>query len=248
MIVRYVDDRMRSRVTGMRLAIGFGVSSLVVAAHRPVGEGRGLPVLLMALAVVACLHHDRHLVSAQRTTRRAWRRSSPRSKTSPPRVVRRQRCDPACNQRGWDMLKRRSCAGGNRRLDHRRRIGGPRAGLAEPAGQDRGALHSGRRHRHRGPRRRREDRRAARPAGDRREQGRRQHHHRHGGGGQVQARRPHAAARHDDARDQRRARPQAAVRSAEGFPADLDDRRHPRHDRDQQGSCRSRTTPSSPTG
>ena len=33
MIVRYVDDRMRSRVTGMRLAIGFGVSSLVVAAR-----------------------------------------------------------------------------------------------------------------------------------------------------------------------------------------------------------------------
>jgi hypothetical protein len=25
MIVRYIDDRMRSRVTGMRLAIGFGV-------------------------------------------------------------------------------------------------------------------------------------------------------------------------------------------------------------------------------
>jgi MFS family permease len=31
MIVRYVDDRLRSRVTGMRLAIGFGVSSLVTA-------------------------------------------------------------------------------------------------------------------------------------------------------------------------------------------------------------------------
>jgi hypothetical protein len=27
MIVRYVDDRMRSRVSGMRLAVSFGVSS-----------------------------------------------------------------------------------------------------------------------------------------------------------------------------------------------------------------------------
>ena len=32
MIVQYVDDRMRSRVAGMRLAVSFGVSSLAVAA------------------------------------------------------------------------------------------------------------------------------------------------------------------------------------------------------------------------
>ena len=69
---------------------------------------------------------------------------------------------------------------------------------------------------------------AARPAGDRRESRRRQHHHRHGAGRQVQARRPHLAARHDDAGDQRRARPQAALRSAEGLPADLDAGRHSR--------------------
>ena len=30
MIVQYVDDRMRSRVAGMRLAVSFGVSSLAV--------------------------------------------------------------------------------------------------------------------------------------------------------------------------------------------------------------------------
>ena len=70
--------------------------------------------------------------------------------------------------------------------------------------------------------------RAARPAGDRRESRRRQHHHRHGAGRQVQARRPDPAARHDDAGDQRRARPQAALRAAEGLPADLDAGRHPR--------------------
>jgi MFS family permease len=53
MIVRFVDDRMRSRVTGMRLAIGFGVSSLVVAAIGPSVKAAGFPTLLMTLAVVA---------------------------------------------------------------------------------------------------------------------------------------------------------------------------------------------------
>lgn len=53
MIVRYVDDRMRSRVTGMRLAIGFGVSSLVVAAIGPSVKAAGFPSLLMSLAGVA---------------------------------------------------------------------------------------------------------------------------------------------------------------------------------------------------
>jgi MFS family permease len=53
MIVRYVDDRMRSRVTGMRLAIGFGVSSLVVAAIGPSVKTAGFPFLLMSLAGVA---------------------------------------------------------------------------------------------------------------------------------------------------------------------------------------------------
>ncbi|MBS0548584.1 MAG: MFS transporter [Proteobacteria bacterium] len=53
MIVRYVDDRMRSRVTGMRLAIGFGVSSLVVAGIGPSVKAAGFPSMLMALAGVA---------------------------------------------------------------------------------------------------------------------------------------------------------------------------------------------------
>lgn len=53
MIVRYVDDRMRSRVTGMRLAIGFGVSSVVVAAIGPSVKAAGFPTLLMTLAIVA---------------------------------------------------------------------------------------------------------------------------------------------------------------------------------------------------
>ena len=53
MIVRYVDDRLRSRVTGMRLAIGFGVSSLVVAGIGPSVKAAGFPVMLMSLAGVA---------------------------------------------------------------------------------------------------------------------------------------------------------------------------------------------------
>jgi len=53
MIVRYVDDRMRSRVTGMRLAIGFGVSSLVVAGIGPSVKAAGFPFMLMSLAGVA---------------------------------------------------------------------------------------------------------------------------------------------------------------------------------------------------
>jgi MFS family permease len=53
MIVRYIDDRMRSRVTGMRLAIGFGVSSLVTAGIGPSVKEAGFPVLLMLLAGVA---------------------------------------------------------------------------------------------------------------------------------------------------------------------------------------------------
>jgi MFS family permease len=53
MIVRYVDDRLRSRVTGMRLAIGFGVSSLVTASIGPSVKAAGFPTLLMTLAGVA---------------------------------------------------------------------------------------------------------------------------------------------------------------------------------------------------
>ena len=53
MIVRYIDDRMRSRVTGVRLAIGFGISSVVVALIGPAVKDAGFPILLMLLAAVA---------------------------------------------------------------------------------------------------------------------------------------------------------------------------------------------------
>ncbi|MCA0302913.1 MAG: MFS transporter [Proteobacteria bacterium] len=53
MVVKYIDDRMRSRVTGARLAIGFGISSIVVALIGPTVKAAGFPVVLMVLAGVS---------------------------------------------------------------------------------------------------------------------------------------------------------------------------------------------------
>ena len=52
MIVKYIDDRMRSRVTGMRLAVGLGLSSLVVATLGPMAY-----VLVLYAARLAPLSH-----------------------------------------------------------------------------------------------------------------------------------------------------------------------------------------------
>ena len=56
LIARYVDDRMRSRVAGIRLAISLTVSSIAVALLGPVVKAAGFPVLMVALAVIAALH------------------------------------------------------------------------------------------------------------------------------------------------------------------------------------------------
>jgi MFS family permease len=55
MIVRYVDDRLRSRVAGMRLAIAFGISSLAVWALGPVVKEAGFTVLFWIMAAIALL-------------------------------------------------------------------------------------------------------------------------------------------------------------------------------------------------
>jgi MFS family permease len=52
-IVRYVDDRMRSRVSGMRLTVAFGVSSLAVWLLGPVVKAGGFTTLLVVMAVTA---------------------------------------------------------------------------------------------------------------------------------------------------------------------------------------------------
>jgi MFS family permease len=53
MIVRYVDDRTRSRVAGMRLAVSFGVSSLAVSVLGPAVKAAGFGTLLMVMAGLA---------------------------------------------------------------------------------------------------------------------------------------------------------------------------------------------------
>ena len=55
MIVRYVDDRMRSRVSGMRLTVSFGVSSIAVWLLGPVVKAAGFSALLVAMALIAAV-------------------------------------------------------------------------------------------------------------------------------------------------------------------------------------------------
>jgi MFS family permease len=50
MIARYVDDRLRSRVSGMRLGVSFAVSSLSVWALGPVVKAMGFADSLILLA------------------------------------------------------------------------------------------------------------------------------------------------------------------------------------------------------
>jgi MFS family permease len=53
MIVRYVDDRMRSRVAGARLTVSIGISSLAVWLLGPVVKAAGFGALLWAMAGIA---------------------------------------------------------------------------------------------------------------------------------------------------------------------------------------------------
>ena len=53
MIVRYVDDGMRSRVSGMRIAISFGISSIAVWLLGPIVKNAGFSAVLITLSVIA---------------------------------------------------------------------------------------------------------------------------------------------------------------------------------------------------
>ncbi len=55
LIVRYVDDRMRSRVAGMRLAVAFAVSSAAVWALGPFVKTAGFSALMMSMAGIGLL-------------------------------------------------------------------------------------------------------------------------------------------------------------------------------------------------
>ena len=55
MIVRYVDDRLRSRVAGMRLTVAFGISSLAVWMLGPVVKEIGFSNALWIMAGIAAI-------------------------------------------------------------------------------------------------------------------------------------------------------------------------------------------------
>jgi len=55
MIVRYVDDRLRSRVAGMRLTMSFGVSSLAVWLLGPMVKTMGFSTALWIMAGIAAI-------------------------------------------------------------------------------------------------------------------------------------------------------------------------------------------------
>ncbi|MGI9284935.1 MAG: MFS transporter [Pseudomonadales bacterium] len=55
LIVRYVDDRMRSRVAGMRLAVSFGISSIAVWLLGPFVKASGFSTLLLTMSAIAVL-------------------------------------------------------------------------------------------------------------------------------------------------------------------------------------------------
>ena len=55
MIVRYVDDRLRSRIAGMRLTVAFGISSLAVWLLGPVVKSVGFSTLLWIMAGIAAV-------------------------------------------------------------------------------------------------------------------------------------------------------------------------------------------------
>jgi len=53
LIVRYVDDRVRSRVSGARFAVSFSISSIAVYLLGPLVKAHGFTSLLVLLSVVA---------------------------------------------------------------------------------------------------------------------------------------------------------------------------------------------------
>jgi MFS family permease len=55
MVVRYIDDSMRSRVSGTRIAISFGFSSLAVYMLGPVVKQAGFTTLMLSMSVIAAI-------------------------------------------------------------------------------------------------------------------------------------------------------------------------------------------------
>ena len=55
MVVRYIDDSMRSRISGMRLAIALAASSIAVWLIGPIVKASGFTTLLWVMAATSCI-------------------------------------------------------------------------------------------------------------------------------------------------------------------------------------------------
>lgn len=55
MVVRFVDDTMRSRVSGMRLAVSLGASSLAVWLIGPIVKAAGFETLIWVMVATSCM-------------------------------------------------------------------------------------------------------------------------------------------------------------------------------------------------
>jgi len=55
MVVRYIDDSMRSRVSGFRIAVAFGISSLAVYLLGPMVKQMGFTSLMFGMSAVAAV-------------------------------------------------------------------------------------------------------------------------------------------------------------------------------------------------
>ena len=55
MVVRYIDDSMRSRISGMRLAIALAASSFAVWLIGPIVKASGFTTLLWIMAATSCI-------------------------------------------------------------------------------------------------------------------------------------------------------------------------------------------------
>jgi hypothetical protein len=53
MVVRYIDDSMRSRASGSRMAISFGISSMAVYLLGPLVKAAGFGTLMTLMACIA---------------------------------------------------------------------------------------------------------------------------------------------------------------------------------------------------
>ena len=70
MVVRYIDNSMRSRVSGVRIAVSFGISSLAVYVLGPFIKASGFTSLMLIMSAIACV--SALIVSSRRMWHCVW--------------------------------------------------------------------------------------------------------------------------------------------------------------------------------